>query len=246
MPRPAAARKTIRARSANLCGVECARTKSFSCRSYSSAIAPVKPCEPARYPPLQTERTVSHYCWIHMALSSASSFVRNRDECASVLPLAVGDWWWRSLQFSTSHEVNPHQEVSARLIALAQPGDLLKFQRRQDRRATAWHADPPGVGHCTVRGVPKYGRSSVQSIRFSQPRRFFYQANDDTIARCSSAITSLWADPSDYLDRPTTGRHSFRIGEGKPVARFDSASRRLAPLLLSDLSRSGSPGCRVR
>ena len=89
MPRPAAARKTIRARSANLCGVECARTKSFSCRSYSSAIAPVKPCEPARYPPLQTERTVSHYCWIHMALSSASSFVRNRDECASVLPSGV-------------------------------------------------------------------------------------------------------------------------------------------------------------
>ena len=36
MPKPAAARKTIRARSANLCGVECARTKSFSCRSYSS------------------------------------------------------------------------------------------------------------------------------------------------------------------------------------------------------------------
>jgi hypothetical protein len=22
------------------------------------------------------------------------------------LPLAMGDWWWRSLQLSTSHEVN--------------------------------------------------------------------------------------------------------------------------------------------
>jgi hypothetical protein len=52
-------------------------------------IAPVKPCEPARYPPLQTERTVSHYCWIHMALSSASSFVRNCDKCDSVLPSGV-------------------------------------------------------------------------------------------------------------------------------------------------------------
>jgi hypothetical protein len=76
-----------------------------------------------------------------MALSSASSFVRNCDKCDSVLPsgvtessiptrctsdvgfmrikrrdfeviatehlpLAMGDWWWRSLQLSTSHEVS--------------------------------------------------------------------------------------------------------------------------------------------
>jgi hypothetical protein len=145
MPKPAAARKTIRARSANLVALNAPTPNRSVAVHTHPTIAPVKPCEPARYPPLQTERTVSHYCWIHMALSSASSFVRNCDKCDSVLPsgvtessiptrctsdvrfmcikrrdfeviatehlpLAMGDWWCRSLQLSTSlrtsHEVN--------------------------------------------------------------------------------------------------------------------------------------------